>query len=440
MIDESGVENLRRIIWYAALCLILIIPITGCSGKEKTVTFSAEIQEVSEHGILVKTINYKGFDKASVDLTKADYDFDPEAGQTVAVTILPEIKESYPVQVTGVKLVLKGEAEKKVADYFPFRSNVKYTYEGKGNEFAGYEVYTDYTSKDRIQQDVENGGTVTARVYEVKGGKLIRTLSRGEIYYRENMLGQTDATEEVLLMEPLKKGTSWKLKDGGQRTITGLSTKIETPMGTFSTIEVITENDDGTTIDYYARNIGLVKTIFQSGGMEVSSALTSVEENAARKQTVKFYYPDTATGKIRYQEKEVAFHTNDETGKVLEEAYKSAVSDVMGVVLPTDAAIKSLSLDDKKRVHVDFNSAFSTDMNAGAAYETMILQSVADTFGNYYGTEEVILTVEGKPYESGNIKMQQDQTIPVKLEIINQKEQEDKIQKDKTQEDKISEE
>ena len=44
-------------------------------------------------------------------------------------------------------------------------------------------------------------------------------------------------------------------------------------------------------------------------------------------------------------------------------------------------------------------------MNAGAGGENLILQSIVNTFGNYYG-EKVYLTVDNKPYESGHIVLE----------------------------------
>jgi hypothetical protein len=306
-----------------------------------------------------------------------------------------------------------GEAEKKVEDYFPLTENVKYVYEGKGNEFAGSQVYIEYISGGMVQQRVENGATAAARVYRVEDGKVSLLFSKGEVYYRENMLAQTDGQGEVILMEPLEKGTAWKLKDGSDRSITGTDTEVNTPLGTYACVEVLTENEDGVTIDYYARNIGLVKTIFQSGGMEISSTLKSMESDAARTEKVRFYYPDIEGDRIKSQDKEVTWHTNDDAAAVLESAYKEAVNENLGAVLPTGAAIKSLTLDEDNKVRLDMNAAFETGMNAGIAYETMILQCVADTFGNYYNSEEVILTVEGKPYESGHVVLEEGESIHV---------------------------
>ena len=404
-------------------CFILIISTlilfpAGC-GK-KTVTFTGEIETVAESSIMVTTINFEDFDKASVDLRDAKYDFKPSEGQIVEVTILPEIRESYPVQVTAVSMKLKKEAQLKVSDYFPIEDNVRYVYEGSGNEFAGFSAYTDYTSPGKVQQQIDNGGTSLVRVFQIKGGKLIRTLSKGEVYYRENFLNNEEINE-VLLMEPLKKGTSWTLADGTERTITDISAEVGTPMGTYSAIEVTTENDDGTNIDYYAKKVGLVKTVYRSGSMEVSSVLKSIEKNAERIQSVNFYYPDVQADKIYYLSKDVAFRTNDSTAQVMETAYRDAVNQTYGVVLSTNAAIKSLALDEDNKVRIDMNKSFASDMNAGSGYEGMILQCIANTFGQYYSSGEVILTVEGKPYESGHFLFKEGESIPVKLNGIKEK-------------------
>lgn len=297
-----------------------------------------------------------------------------------------------------------GSETLKIQDYLPMQENAKYVYEGIGNEFAGYETYVDYLSKGVVQQSIQNGGTSMVRVYQVKDGKLVRTFSKGEIYYRDDFRNRKDNSEEVLLMEPIKKGTTWKTGDGKQRTITGISSEISVPMRTFSAIEVVTEGTDGTNIDYYAKNVGLVKTIFRSGGMEVSSSLKAVEKNTARIQQVRFYYPEKDSGTIKNITKDVEFHTNDNTGEILEEAYKAAVDQTYGVVLPTGAAIKTLALDQEGRVRLDMGKTFPDEIKRGSIAENLVLQCIADTFGNYYGSDEVIFTAEGEPYAIKNVK------------------------------------
>jgi len=300
----------------------------------------------------------------------------------------------------------------KVEDYFPIKDNVKYVYEGMGNEYAQYDVYIEYTAQGLVQQRVDNGGTVEARVYEVKDGKLTRLLSRGETYYRENMLDRSDNSKEIMLMEPLEAGTVWKLADGSERTITKVDADVTTPLGSYKAIEVVSKGKNDTVTDYYVKDIGLVKTVFSGQDYEVSSSLKEIEENTRRIESIQFYFPGD-NDKLNIVEKEVSFKTNDETGQILGDAYKEASTSNSGVVFSSNTKINRLTLNKENKVEIDLNSAFRTEMNAGSGYEGMILQSVADTFGKYYNAKEVILTIEGEPYASGHFEFEEGETIKV---------------------------
>jgi hypothetical protein len=99
---------MKKAIALALIAASLLMLIAGCR-KQETVVFTAVIEEVYENGgILVNTSDDVGFDKASVSFTddaeEPDFTFAP--GQTVKLTILPEIAESYPVQVRAVKIEL----------------------------------------------------------------------------------------------------------------------------------------------------------------------------------------------------------------------------------------------------------------------------------------------------------------------------------------------
>ena len=304
-----------------------------------------------------------------------------------------------------------------VEDYFPITQNTRYVYEGKGNEYASYDVNIDYASQNRVQQRVDNGGTVMAKVFEIKEGKVTRVFSKGETYYRENLL-KSNAEKEILLQEPLKKGTNWTLDDSRKRTITGSSVEITVPAGTYKTVEVTTEGANDKTVDYYAPNVGLVKSVWipGEGGDEVSSSLSKIEENASFVQNVDFFYPNIDDERYYYKTRQISFKTNDVTRKVLAAAYKEPVSGNLGKVLSAKAEINSLYLNRNGRVYIDMNKAFLTEMNAGALYEGMILQSIANTVGRYYNVENILLTVENQPYESGHIAFQKGQSIHVKAE------------------------
>lgn len=299
-----------------------------------------------------------------------------------------------------------------IKEYFPIKENTKYVYQGTGNEYASYDVYIDYTSESKVQQRVNNGGTVVAKVIEVKDGKVTRLLSKGEVYYKENLLNEK-GDEEILLMEPLVKGTSWKLKDSRVRTITDISKDVATPSGNYKAIEVVTESGNDKTIDYYAKDVGLVKSVFTSGGSEITSSLSKIEENVTLTQKISFFYPNVSDDKIYYKDKDISFKTNDITREVIAAAYKESVNSKLGSVFSPNTKINSLYLNKDGMVYIDLNKAFITDMNAGSGYESMILQSIANTFGKYYNSEKVILTVDNNLYESGHIIMEKGQYIKV---------------------------
>lgn len=82
----------------AMLCIL-----TGCT-KEKNITFEATIESVNEKSMMISTDDKVGFDKASVGLSTAKIEGDLKEGEKVIITIQPEVRESYPVQVTAIKV------------------------------------------------------------------------------------------------------------------------------------------------------------------------------------------------------------------------------------------------------------------------------------------------------------------------------------------------
>lgn len=336
---------------------------------------------------------------------------DKSNNQTPTKTSDNKSKTDNKNQVEDEKEKNKNLSE--VEAYFPMKKNTRYIYEGSGNEFASFDIYNDYIEGKKIQQRVNNGGTVMAYVIEIKNGQLLKTYSRGEVYYRENLLKETGDTE-VLLKEPLSKGTQWTLADSRIRTITATDASVTTPTGTYKAIEVTTEDKEGKSLDYYAANMGLVKSVFVTNGSEVSSTLGKIEENVPLVQQIRFYYPNIDDDKLYYKDREVRFFTNDITRKILAEEYKKAENNE--AVFSKNTMINSLYLNKDQQVYIDLNKEFINEMSAGAAFEGKILQSIVNTFGGYYHAERVYLTINNTPYESGHISKQKGEYFIVNTE------------------------
>ncbi|MHC1694930.1 MAG: GerMN domain-containing protein [Eubacteriales bacterium] len=302
--------------------------------------------------------------------------------------------------------------ELHVSDLFEIKDNLTLTYRGDGNEFASMTIYTDYTDGDRVQRRVDNGATVVLEVLQVKDGTLTRLLSVPEGYYRENLIPSSPDEGEVLLMEPVRKGTSWTLSDGRVRTITDTAAKITTPSGIYTAVEVTTTDSESTVKDYYAPGTGLVKTVFGTGEGAVSSVLEKADTEGSFIQRINFFYP-ASDGKIYYVTKELSFKTNDVTRLRLSDIYRTVPDSSFSQVFPADTSMQSLYLNKDGMVYVDLSPSFAEDMNAGAETESLILQSVADTVGMYYGVDKIILTVDNKPFSSGHIEMKVGEYLSV---------------------------
>lgn len=304
-----------------------------------------------------------------------------------------------------------------VEQLYPLKENVRYEFLGEGNEFATFFTVIDYLEGNKVQRRTDNGGTQLVEVMQVSDGKVVRLFQQGETYYRENMLEKL-GDAEILLQEPIKVGTQWELSDGRVRSITAVDVDVTTPLGTYKSVEVTTnplnseENaDQGVMKEYYAEDMGLIKKIFAYEGEEITSTLEKILENQPYIQTVVFHYPTQEYEVYTQVSKEVSFMTNQITRKTMEDAYKN---EAPYPVLTPATTINSLYLNQDGMVYIDLSKAFVTEMNAGAGYEAMILQSLVNTVGHYYGVQRVLLTLDNGLYESGHIALSQGEYLEVK--------------------------
>ncbi len=303
-----------------------------------------------------------------------------------------------------------------IEDYFPIKENTKYSYEGKGNEFATYTEFVDYVANNRIQTRTNNGGTESVKVMEIKDGELLLLYHRGETYFRYNFLEEEYNNGKILLKEPLEEGNSWDYDENTTAKITHISKEVVTPLGNFNAIEVTLEGEQGKTVNYYAKDMGLIKTITSGEGYEVSSTLSSIEKNVPLMQTIKLYYPDTDGIHLNTIDVPIEFYTNEEPEYIVEKNIKDL--SVYEIISPNTKINKIAFNEEEKSVHVDLSEDFVTEMNAGAGFEGMILQSLTNTLGNYYGVEKVYITIDGGPYESGHIIIEEGEPSLVNYDNV----------------------
>lgn len=99
-----------------SLLIIVIFVFAGCTpaktdedvpNTEENISFTGILGSIDGNTWIVTTKDAVGFDQASVTITdEVVMPFNPLVGQTLSITILPEIRESDPVQVTAVSVEL----------------------------------------------------------------------------------------------------------------------------------------------------------------------------------------------------------------------------------------------------------------------------------------------------------------------------------------------
>jgi hypothetical protein len=295
----------------------------------------------------------------------------------------------------------------QLVDYFPLTPDVFLDYAGTGNEYVPMTAWVEFVRDDTVQLSYDNGGTEIHRLYRVSGGQVRQLASLPELYVREDLsLRPVDPDGEVLIQEPLAVGTNWMV-GSRKRSITGLDVAVITPAGTFSALEITTEGESNTTRQYYAPGVGLVKMTI-TGDIEITQELRKREVPKYRTVPMTFYYgrlTDTDI-EILYKEVNVEFKTNIGIQDILIRYFRQPVNTGLPHLISDETRINSVQLDPEKGiVTIDFSPELVTQMNAGSSFEAAILRSIVNTVGHAYGVENVIITLDQKPYESGHIAL-----------------------------------
>ncbi len=168
--------------------------------------------------------------------------------------------------------------------YFPMHQGMEYSYAGEGNEFAPFKRKIMFVEDNYLQLTDNNGGTVVIKVYKYNDREITEVFSEGEFYEDENLIPDVRNNEEkgeIILKAPLEVGKSWSSNDG-DREIIAVDQKVKVPAGTFYQvvkIKISYQDSNNTGYEYYAPNIGLIKSEYLGEGFKIISELESFSLN-----------------------------------------------------------------------------------------------------------------------------------------------------------------
>lgn len=147
-------------------------------------------------------------------------------------------------------------------EYFPKEIMTKKFSGGFENE--GFTHIIDKIEDGKIQIKIQDTGMNMITVYKISQDQisLIYTLENTNTSEEIDFENLIENKKDVIIKSPIKKGSKWMDDKNGKYEITGVNIEVNTPAGKFDTIEVTYKNNDFEIKRYYAKNIGLVKNIY----------------------------------------------------------------------------------------------------------------------------------------------------------------------------------
>lgn len=319
----------------------------------------------------------------------------------------------------------ESEAVNELEQWLPKTPNVERIYTGEGSEFAEFTTYPQFIHEDTVQIKHQNPGITTYSIYEYREDSIVEIFTHHGGLMRDDFANTAKTSdsegEEIILKAPIEVGTQWEDREGQTVEITATDLELAAPNGIVPGIEVTT-----TTIDqdgyeekihrYYGKDIGLVKEVTELGSdaeMTVTSTLTEYKPDTVEKIPFTLYALDYETLDQAIEiEMELELKTNDPIRLALTDKLKEELDSEGTNLLPNDATINFMYLDDNNVVHVDFSEELATNIQAGASSESEILQRIVDTIANLYHAEAVNLSLDGGAYnKGGHVHIDKDQLL-----------------------------
>lgn len=161
------------------------------------------------------------------------------------------------------------------------------SYSGKGIEYAAFNQEVTYAHPPLYQVEEESAGTTVVYVYLIWEDDIYTIYHEGEFYEDKNILptlmdeAGTHRPDklleyhegELLFQGPIEVGQSWQ---SGQRQveITAILEEMQVSAGNFSKVVKIKKSGaEGVTYEYYALNIGMLKSLTDFDGDQIISEL-----------------------------------------------------------------------------------------------------------------------------------------------------------------------
>lgn len=356
---------------------------------------------------------------------------DPQEEETTEAPTETEEEATETEEPEEVEEDPEEESSQNIESYLPAQEDTLFIYDVEVEEGMEISRYFQFVDEQTAQMATHGYENVNVSILEYREDAIVQVFEREETFFKENFLETgfpSDTEEQAILQLPIEEGNAWEGVEGSEFEITGVDVPIETASGSYEAVEVTQTQEETTSVYYYAEDVGIVgvSTTPVSEGGELAQSLSEIQENAAETIDVNVYtLNEEATGLVSGSVTLELF-TNEPQREALTEVLQgnTDAEPIQSFPLFTEnAQFNSLYIDAEGVIHADLNQAFVDEMNAGSGIESLMLQGLVNTLYDLYldpqlPIEGVLLTVDGDPYESGHVALEEGELWEADDDIV----------------------
>lgn len=128
------------------------------------------------------------------------------------------------------------------------------------------------------------------------------------------------------------------------------------------------------------------------------------------------YYPLSNNRGLATIELEVEMRIDNDFKLILEDIFKNPPGQGLVPVFLKDTKINSMAFDPKTMtVNIDISDDF-IEYNMGSSLEYERLRGIVNTIGKFYNVDNISISIEGVPYESGHFILRPGEFFNVNFE------------------------
>lgn len=146
-----------------------------------------------------------------------------------------------------------------------------------------------------------------------------------------------------------------------------------------------------------------------------NSEINISKENDLVTNDVRIYYYDIQNDTMTYINKTIEIKDKAIATSLFNELKRSPAEGFLPSI-SNDVSLNSANLvKEENMIKLDFSSNLINTQNLGSGAESNTLKAICNTFGSFFNVDKVMITLDGSPYSSGHILMNEGEWFEVDL-------------------------